>query len=486
MTAARRVLRPLLLAGAMLLAGCVYYNGMYNTNRLAKSARKAERDGRPSEAQGLWGQVVTRADSLIVRHPRSKYADQASVIRGLALARLNQCPDAVAPLGRMANVQLSPDLTEEAALALGRCQLELGDAQLADLAFTRVLNSADSSRRREARYRHARALRLTGRYEEALALLQDSRDPRGREDLMLSLAGTGRVKEALGLADSIVATHDSSIVWDSVVAALGREDPRAASSLVTRLGDDPKAPPEFRARRLYDDAVRLEPVDSAAANARYRQVAGMTGATESATRARLHLVRQMMAAATTLDDLRPLSDSLALLGRQVSSAAAEATALGGEIARLRQLADSAAPTVPQGDLRLFLGAEAARDSLRAPALAAALFRRLGNDWPASPYTPKALLAAQLIEPVDLDSESSRLDSLYHDSPYLALVRGVDAPGYRVLEDSLKAFAARQPGGNARRTTPIARPKEDLVPLRGQGRAPQPTEAPPSNRRHVEQ
>ena len=101
MTAARRVLRPLLLAGAMLLAGCVYYNGMYNTNRLAKSARKAERDGRPSEAQGLWGQVVTRADSLIVRHPRSKYADQASVIRGLALARLNQCPDAVAPLLRI-------------------------------------------------------------------------------------------------------------------------------------------------------------------------------------------------------------------------------------------------------------------------------------------------------------------------------------------------------------------------------------------------
>jgi tetratricopeptide (TPR) repeat protein len=347
----------------MLLAGCVYYNGMYNTNRLAKSARKAERDGRPSEAQGLWGQVVTRADSLIVRHPRSKYADQASVIRGLALARLNQCPDAVGPLGRLDNVELSPDLREEAALALGRCQLELGDAQQADLAFTRVINSADSARRREARYRHARALRMSGRFEEALPLLRESRDPRGRDDLLLSLAGTGQVKEALAVADSIMALHDSSIVWDSVVAALGRQDPRAASALVTRIGDDPGAAPEFHARRLYDDAVRLEPVDSAAANARYLQVARMSGATESATRARLHLVRQLMGGARTLEDLRPLGDSLGILGRQTSSAAAEAMALASETVRVRQLADSGRPDVPQGDLRLFLGAEAARDSL---------------------------------------------------------------------------------------------------------------------------
>ena len=64
------------LTGAWLLGGCVYYNGMYNTNRLAKSARKAERDGRAFEAKNLWGQVITRAETLVVRHPRSKYADR--------------------------------------------------------------------------------------------------------------------------------------------------------------------------------------------------------------------------------------------------------------------------------------------------------------------------------------------------------------------------------------------------------------------------
>ena len=48
----------------LLLGGCVYYNGMYNANRLARSARKAEREGRTFEANNLWGQVVTRAESV--------------------------------------------------------------------------------------------------------------------------------------------------------------------------------------------------------------------------------------------------------------------------------------------------------------------------------------------------------------------------------------------------------------------------------------
>jgi len=100
----------LALLASALLGGCVYYNGMYNTNRLAKAARKAERDGRVFEATNLWGQVITRAESLVVRHPRNKYADRADVLRGLALARLDQCPAAVAPLDRLSLIDLTGDL----------------------------------------------------------------------------------------------------------------------------------------------------------------------------------------------------------------------------------------------------------------------------------------------------------------------------------------------------------------------------------------
>ena len=51
--------------------------------------------------------------------------------------------------------------------------------------------------------------------------------------------------------------------------------------------------------------------------------------------------------------------------------------------------------LPQGDLRLFLGAEEAHEILHAPPLAANLFRQLATQWPDSPYAPKALLAAQV-------------------------------------------------------------------------------------------
>ncbi|HEX6615617.1 MAG TPA: hypothetical protein VF046_04870, partial [Gemmatimonadales bacterium] len=44
---------------------------------------------------------------------------------------------------------------------------------------------------------------------------------------------------------------------------------------------------------------------------------------------------------------------------------------------------------------------------------------------------------------DADGTQARLDSLYADSPYLAAVRGEDAPGYQALEDSLQAYATSQ-------------------------------------------
>ena len=471
---------------AALLGGCVYYNGMYNTNRLAKSARKAERDGRAFEATNLWGQVITRAESLVVRHPQSKYATRANVLRGLALARLDQCPAAVGPLGRLSLIAESGDLFEEAALALGRCQMELGDPALAELALARVIDSRDLSRRREARFRHARALRMLGRDEEALAVMREDPDPRGRNDLLLALAGTGRTDEALAVADSVLASNDTAFAWDSVVATLGRQDPRAASALVDRLQNDPRLTPELRARRLYEDGLRLAAVDTARAVARLDGAARIPGVHESGERARLRLLRLALGRARSVEELPPLADSLAAVAARPSGAAAEARGLEATMARLRLLTDSAGSDVPLGDLRLFLGAEVARDSLLAPVLAASLFRRLADDWPASPYAPKALLAAGQLDPAEGEEARARLDSLYADSPYLAVVHGQDAPGYRALEDSLDAFAMTQAIGQPR-GLPAARGRgvEANQPASGQ-RPRQPAQSDePRRRRQLE-
>ena len=156
----RGIPMALLQAGlaASLLGGCVYYNGMYNANRLANSARKAEREGRTFEANNLWGQVATKAESVVVRHPKSKYAEEAAILKGLALARLGQCEQALGPLGRVTVASVGTDLTEDAWLATGRCQVAMGNIAAGDAAFAQVIESKNSWRRREARFRRAQTL----------------------------------------------------------------------------------------------------------------------------------------------------------------------------------------------------------------------------------------------------------------------------------------------------------------------------------------
>ena len=446
----------LALLAVLLLGGCVYYNGMYNTKRLAGSARQAEREGRPFEANNLWGQVITRADSLVVRHPRSKYVEQALVYKGIALARLGQCPAAVTPLGRASVLELEGEIAEEASLALGRCQLELGDPGAAGLAFARLLESEDEGRQREARVLYGRALRQSGRPDEALAMLEGVQDPRVPGERLLALAAADHGDEALRLTDSLLEVNDSARVWDSVIGVVGRSNPPLASALVDRLGQRPSTHPVLHAQRLLDDAARLQPVDSARAVERLRAARRVGEGTDRGHRAELRLIRMEVARAATPADLGPLLDTLGRLSAAQSDVAAEARLLAATAGAVRAAADSSAPGVAQGDLRLFLAGETARDSLRAPALAASLFRRLVETWPESPYAPKALLAGQVLDPVWGDQVRGLLDERYAGSPYLAMARGLEPVGYRELEDSLQTYALVQASAQARRR-PAATP-----------------------------
>jgi tetratricopeptide (TPR) repeat protein len=443
--------RCLAVLALMLLGGCVYYNGMYNANRLARSARKAEREGRTFEANNLWGQVVTRAESVSVRHPDSKYADQAAVLRGVALARLDQCGPAISPLGHAALLVPGTELAEEGALALGRCTLDAGDADAADLAFTRVIESRNPARRREARLQHARVLRLAGRYQEAVTLLQDTGDPRARDDLFLALAGAGKTAQAFALADTLIAHADSTRSWDTLVVTLGRQNPADASTLVDRLIDLRSPTPELRARWLLEDAERLALTDSARATRRFQQSVQAGNKTMNGRRARLRLTRRSLARVRSVEELGPVSDTLQALGENAGLTSEEAIPLRTALDRVRAVADSADVTAPQGDLRLFLAAEMARDSLGAPALASTLFRRIVDGSPNSAYAPKALLAAQQLDSSWADSARALLSDRYGASPYAALLRGEEAPGYQQLEDSLRTFAMAQsvPRGNGR-------------------------------------
>ena len=439
-----RALAVVLAAG--LLGGCVYYNGMYNTKRLAGSARRAERDGRTFEANNLWGQVVTRAESLVARHPDSKYVDEALVLKGVALARLNQCEAAVAPLGRVSLLPADAEVTEEASLALGRCQLQLGDPAVAEIMFARAVESEDPVRRREARLLRGRALRMTGRHEEALAALEGSSDSLAVNERLLALAGAGRREAALTLADSMLATRDTAVGWDTVVVAVGREDPATASALVDRLERRPGTPATTRARLFLEDGLRLASVDSARAEARLRQAAEVDSAGDAGERARLRLTRVSLTRATSVSELPPIAKALDERIERKGVLAGEAGQLRESVARILAAGDSASAGAAQADLYLFLAAETARDSLAAPTLAASLFRTIVEATPDSPYAPKAILAGQILDPVWGESAVPLLEARYAGSPYVAFLQGTEPYGYRELEDSLQSFALGLGGG----------------------------------------
>jgi hypothetical protein len=439
-----RLLVVIALATAALtgtLAGCVYYNGMYNANRLARSARKAEREGRTLEANGLWGQVATKAESVLVRHPTSKYAREATLLRGIALARMDQCEQALGLLGGLAFNNSTSDLTEEALLANGRCQIALGNPVAADAAFTLLLDSKSADRRREAQFHHARFLRQSGRHEEALRSLSGQTDSRAVAERVLALAGAGRVPEAIRLTDSLIAQGDTTRRWDSLLVVLAEDNPSGASRLLDRLGGLPNRTPQVRARMLLEDGVRLLAVDSVRAGRRFREAMAIGGGSDAAGRAGLALVGLQLARVIHPSELVPILDTLKRLSTRFGLLSAEITRLTGVVTDIHFVATKVAPDSLQGDLRFFLAAESARDALQAPGLAETLFRRIPEQWPLSPYAPKAILAAQQLNAGWIDSAHLLLEERYFDSPYLATVRGEATPEYRQLEDSLGAFAA---------------------------------------------
>jgi hypothetical protein len=457
----RRASLSLLLA---LAGACSYYNGMYNTEQLASRAEKAEREGRPFDAQSYWSQVSIRAESALVHHPRAGWADRARLLQGTALARVNACDRAIRPLEALMLGSQRTDLVEQAALLLGDCRLKQSDAEGATEAFGRLVGSTDARRRSLALYYHGRALRLGGQGDLALNELRVSTHPRARGERAAALATLGRIDDAEATADSLLMAGDTLAPWGEIAAALGAHDPEAASRLTDRLAARTDFPATLRARLLLTDGLRWLPVDTGRSERRFHEADSTGKGTPVQAEVRYQLARAVVGRATTVEELRAAQNRLEDFTEEAGAYGASGTQLGFIARRVVLIADSLKPGTPNGDLRAFLAGELARDSLGAEGFAAGQFRRVAQDWPASPFAPKALLALLELQVPDGDSVREALRAKYADSPYLALVEGRDTPGFAILEDSLQRFTS-----NYRPESRRAQPRP--VPPRPQGQPP---------------
>lgn len=415
------------------VAACAYYNGMWSAERLAKEARKLERDDRTGEARSHWAQAAVKAESVVARHPRSRWADDALVLQGEALARSGACAKASDALQRAVATVRDEALRERAELATAQCALGGGDAAAAGRALARVTASRDAGRRSRAALLAGRAAVLGDDPAGAAEWFGRSHDPAAAPARARALLAAGRVPEALALTDTVARMRFQEAEWAAVLGELRRAaGPDTASRTLDRMLARRRPPAGGRARLLVADGDALLAAGRAdAAAARYAQVTALVPDSSEGQLARVHAIRVLAVRAESLAQLAAVEQQLrhVVQGGAAGAAAAESRALAELVAQVRRYDE-----LPESGR--FRVAELVRDSLGAPRLAGRLFLELARRAPASLFAPKALLAAAALAPERQDSLLALLGARYAGSPYTLALHGELSPAFGAAEDSL--------------------------------------------------
>jgi hypothetical protein len=419
-------------------AGCAYYNGLYNANRLADDAARAEREGRPGEARSLWAQAAVKAESVATRYTGSRHRDDALLLWGKGLAQAGDCRRAVAPLAFA--VDSSPDtrLRREARLLLADCRLTLRQPGQAIAAVEPLLSGADSADVYPALRLRGRAHLAADDYERAVDDLRRVPIEVGGLDLARAYTALGELDEAQRVLGLAAVGEYSENEWTSVLAELGERGPDQAAGVVDRLAARDDLTAGQRARLYLADGERWwRRGDLGRSLARYEGVDSVAADSTEGAQARAYLA---VAAVRSLEDLQQLPDvqdrlRAATVGSGRAARTARPVLQAVETAR-KVVEDSA---VPARDLKLFVVGEMFRDSLDAPRASVEIFLALAEQHPGSQFAPKALLAAALLDPARADSIGGMLERQYPYSPYTLALRGQAAAQFALLEDSLRTL-----------------------------------------------
>jgi tetratricopeptide (TPR) repeat protein len=473
----------LVVAAAAGASGCVYFNGMYYANRYARQAMDSERAGRPGEARDRWQQAEMHAESLISRHPKSRWASEAQLVRGRALVHLSAYSDALVALQEAVRRAESPARHLEALGLMGRAYLALGMVAAARPALDSAVESDQREVRDEALLNRARVLIALAEPALARADLERSHDPRAPYALAAVDLRLGDTARAGALYDSLVGTRSyAEAAWGDALDSLAAAGAAAhASRLVDLLATREALSSGAKAQLLLDDAGRrIGAGDTAGAAARFQRAVAVAPDSIAGQMAAVMLCRLAIAAAAADSDLQSQRERLVGLVRAGGSAGRDAQNGLRLLARLDTLA--AAPSAPDGFW--FLRAELLRDSLHAGRLAAAAFGAMAVKYPDSPWTPKALVAAIAGGDPAADSLRALLAHRYVRSPYATVASGAGGDSaFAALEDSLLRLLAatgapRTPAARAPRRPGEVGEVEDEVSGRRRPAPDAPTPRPP--------
>lgn len=415
----RRVCAPLLLG--ITLAGCGYFNSLYNANRLFADAERAAARGDAGAARAGYAGAIERAAVSYRGHPDGRWSDDALLLVGRAHFALGHDVQAAGAM-RYLMARTVPATTRATAAAyLGAALLRLDslDAALAQLDSAATFLSHDSEHGAFARLWRGRAARAARRGD-------------GWSDLELAAAQrTTAVDASFEMMAAAVASRDSARLGAGArhLASLripGPLVPRVESLLRAAASDwspaavlHASAPLEhasWRAEALNLVGMARAEIAVAAGDVPYavRIVDAIADGTAGGTGSRA----RVLAARWRLGDARSPED-LADVQRLLLAALDDAGAL--ELLRNVRAVQllAAGGTSPASSLSLFAAAELAGD-LGAELLARNLFLEFVAIVPESPWAGKAALAAHRLH---ADPETDRLLARLHANPYVRAAGG---------------------------------------------------------------
>lgn len=430
----------LLLLLAFTVAGCGYFNSLYNARRQFADAERLRERGNLAGARQAYLGSIEKAAKSYRKYPDSRWSDDALYLITRGRFMLREFPEARAAAAELLARTTDAEIRAGAHAYAGASNVVLAAPDAALIHLDSALAAIDPDDRLNgfARLWRARAHAAAGDVLAAwrdLDAVSNSGDPEFEavqiERIAFAVAARDSARAAAafrGLLGSLDARRRLDTINVLAGAAAGVFGPAATREMLTETGAWPDAPRDSLA--LIRARIASQSGDTLIAN---RELARLTGgaAPVTAAAARVLLARARLAAATTLEEL---SEIRALLLPAITNF--EATGLIQTMRLVDVLVQRGAATGQA--LAFFTAAEVARDELGAHQLAHKLFVTFTDIAPQSPWAGKALLAAIAIAPdaaatAGLRRRLERLPS----NPYTGAIRGeAVADAYEAAEDRL--------------------------------------------------
>lgn len=408
--------RALALLTLFAASGCAYYNGLYNARGLVKRAESATLDGRDSVAQAAWREASAKADTVLSRYPRSKWADDALLLSGVAAAMMGDCAHG---MQRLEQWQAHPSRDSrshaKASLARGACLVRRNEPARALDTLTPLMANREEAIARLSAASAARAALALGRDADVVSFANvASFDVLDGELASGALALNKPELARRLLRQRAGAWHSLSAVRPALQTLAGL-DPSASDTII-ELAQASRASRVERARLLIDAGIWAEKAEDLDRARRHYERALRTSAdTGVLSRVVTRLALVDIRSATTLADAQTALQR----ARARKAESDELTRVDSAVRLATRLADAGDST----GASLFLAAEVLRDVAGAPRLARILFLSVARELAASSLAPKALLAAADLTPDSASAWRAHARTRYGDSPYVQMLDG---------------------------------------------------------------